>query len=658
MYVELTFPSAPVIELQKADLLYDKKLAISMRFDDGYRSPFTNSVALFLGGENHRDEELNVHEGFYYTDGCGNNIPYVADFAAIIAVIEGSGAGTEYLSWDDCRQARDYGYGVLPHEANISIDLTDESPYADWLADMAESMLYYFNELGFKPIVATASTGDLRWSSILDSGVYKSPYFDNGLLFMEADANPHICAGVGYANDRMYGLDLKSITRESFGHGQPYPMFYHSKRILRVDSLPAVGELYCVYILPDDTMHRWNGTSYDITTESLAGGASLEQIKTAAINCINASGARAFTLFTHRLTYDPAENDNGGNYLPYYKSEILQWLDTNYGKNGSDQLLFASANTVAEYVYCREFSTINTYYEGNRIILEIIPPDNPNMLLRRPALTLKLNSNVAPDSVNIFNIDRFSENVVGNTQGIINVEWSSEYYNTALRYVVALEATPTQIRKDDAFYFTSFVSDPAKKNALMQRINAVEIPQDRTYLIDFGYGGTDVTPPPFNNITNVTTATQNVNILDIDGVDNGILCSIYAAFASIYGTGISGSYYFPVTAVMDCFLSQKSVAGIVKFSGLDNSKIYRFRVNNNRQYQDYITTFRLYNSLDSGAIGYAIETATRASSPDGYVDITPIQPIEGVLYLSVLSEDASANAYGALSALEILEYSE
>ena len=668
MYVELTFDSAPTFDVSKAPLLYDKKVAFSMRFDDTYRSAYTNSLALFMGGEFYADENNVEHEGFRYTDGCGFEMPYVADFACQCSALNSNSNGL-YLNWEDALEAKNYGYGILPQGCYVTYHptVTTEngvevyhSPYSEWYNDFVEFRQLCYTNLGFKPFVATSDIGHKYWASILDGETYKAPFFDAGMSFTTTNDNPKEIAGVGMPLDTVNGLNLSEINSDSFNSGQPYPCLYHSKRVIDVTELPVSGELYYIYRLPDYTMYRWNGSSFYLTTESLAGSVPLADLRQRITNAINATGARALAIFTHRLDYTVSQNDNGGMYLPYYKTEIMEWLDQNYGKNGTDQILMASMNTVAEYVYCREFSTINTYREGNKIILEIIPPVNSD--LRRPSLTLKLNTNIPVRGVLINNIDRFSQNVLNNNTGIINLEWGSEYYEVANSYVTVAENTRTQKSVDTAQYFTNFVTNPTKLNSLQTRINNIEVLSNNRYLVDFGRTVYLSDVPPFNNISSSTAditsyLPTDISLRDTSNANYGLLLDITQAFTVMNYNGKTtgdNSGLYQDYAIQDSFDVTSTSPAIIKLHGLDPGQEVDFKFFASRNsVSGVVTRYTVSNQLDSSTTfnSYASLDATNNISNTADI-INGFANDNGEIFVTVSCEGSST--VGKLSVMEVV----
>ncbi len=613
MYVELTFDSVPTVDVTKAPLLYDKKVAFSMRYDDTYRSAYTNSLALFMGGEFYADENGVEHAGYRYTDGCGFEMPYVADFACQCGALNSN--TNIYISWEDALEAKNYGYGILPQGCYISyaptvtsVDgiETFHSPYSEWYNDYVEFRQLCYSNLGFKPFVATSDIGYKYWASILDGEVYKAPFFDAGMFFITSGDNPKEIAGVNKSLDLTNGLDVEAINSESFNFGQPYPCLYHSKRIIKVTELPASGELYYIYMLPNYTMYRWDGTTFNVTTESTAGSVPLSDIKQSITNAINDPKARALSIFTHRLDYTISQNDNGGMYLPYFKTEILEWLDQNYGKNGTDQILMASMNTVAEYIYCRELSSINTYREGNKLILEIIPPINTD--LRRPSLTLKLNTNIPVTGVLINNIDRFSQNVLNNTSGIINLEWSSEYYEVANNYVTIAENVRTINSVEKAEYFMQFVTNPTKLNSLQTRINNIVVLTDLRHIVDFGRTLYPSDSPPYNNVSSSdydisTYLPTNIALRDISNGNYGIKIDIIQAFSAMTYSGMNtgdNSGIYLDTALRDSFDVFADSPAIMKLHGLLPGQVVDFKfMSSKANNSGRISRFTVANQIDN-----------------------------------------------------------
>lgn len=66
------------ISISTTPLRYNKKFAYSFTLDDGLASAYSNVLPMFKGG---KASNGVYYPGFFYSDGCGNNIPFKAGIA-------------------------------------------------------------------------------------------------------------------------------------------------------------------------------------------------------------------------------------------------------------------------------------------------------------------------------------------------------------------------------------------------------------------------------------------------------------------------------------------------------------------------------------------------------------------------------------------------
>ena len=745
MYVELTFASTPVIDITRASLLYDKKVFVGFRFDDTYKNAFINSKAVFFGGPGNLDENNNQYTGRFYTDNCGNDLSFVADFAIQMAVVTENPNAT-YLSNDDLIRAKNYGYGILTQGCYITqtIDIGNPKstePYSVWAADCQEFADECFSRFKFRPTVGTSDYGRDEWTSIDDNGTMRNPLRDSGCLFFSSGTNPKELAGVPTFNDIENGLDADSVTSDSFVAGLPFPCLYTSSRILKYptvadfpstpeahtvyhsietgleyrsyddtyyavtaikryntfsafpstgvadaiyidlsnynaysynsgyillnnvetySSLPATGVIGTIYRnSSNSTYYRWSTelNGYYTIQESFSNSRPVQQIREMIDNAVDGTTPRIISIFTHQLSFDEDDNDNGGYYFPYWMTDYIDWLESNYGKSGTDDIVVASMNTIAEYLYCREKTIINTYSEGNKVILEIIPPTD--RALRRPSLTLKLTSNINVVETAIVNIDRFSENVVGNTSGIINVEWSDEWYNTANEAVTTAENTQLQADVDEATYFVSLVSNINKYNSLMARLNAIVVIADINHLIDFSRNvSTYISAQPYNDIHDFSPTSTDVVILDESGVDNGIRFNILTnSYNTYYKTDVINTGIYPDLVRKDGIqISSAGPIGTFSLSNLDPTKTYSLKFYGYKAYSTGprgLADIRVYNNalLDSVDSTQEYDPSNNLTTTCDFANISPNE--SGIIYIDITAKNGVTTV---LSAMEIMKH--
>jgi len=666
MYIELQFDSNPIIEIEKAPLLYDKQLALSFRLADGYRDAFVNSFAV-LFGRNSVDAEGNTHDGFNYTDGCGNDVPFTIDFSPIIyeSTTRHDETATYWMRWSDFQKAVDFGHGLLFHgyEDTPPVD----SPYNDYLTNLQAYREMSLRRWGFDAIVATAPNGEHEWYD-LDN---KAAFFEAGYKLINLIQQPvgGAVAGIPYTVPITEGINFNTITSSWFNIPHVYPGLFNGKHIIEYDTfedLPEIGQPYILYmtgVYPNGTNYRWDTTlnAYYVVEEGGGSSVPIADIYELIDEYANKPYATGLNITTHQVSYEPDQNDLEGMNINYFK-DMVTHFEALYGKSGTDQILFAGAGAVMDYIYTRENITINKYYESNKVIIEIIPTDTSE--IRRPSLTLKINSNIAVKNVQIHNIDKFSQNVLNETNGIVNLEWSSEHYALADKFLTTAEDVKTQASVDMAFWFIDRITEPIKRNSLLTRWNNIVVLSDITYLIEFGRSIYLSSSPPFNNISSASTDIStylptDITIRDNGGSDNGLKLSILNAFSTMIYAGINtgnNSGIYPDSAMRDSFESNAGTTSRIKLSGLPVAKNVDFKFFFSRNYTSgikKIPMYRVFNNLTPENI-----TFDKNITLDGSNNSTTVAEIsnaivndDGELYLEI---SVSTGTSAGISVLEFI----
>lgn len=652
MYVELTFDTTPTFTKSIAPLLYDKKFAFGVRLDDGLYNAFTNAFAVLYGGI--PDEQNNFHTGIRSTDGCGNDVVWAGDFAMpTLGESYHSDAQSSRIRWSTLKFARDFGFGVMYHghenpslnsivyvdpAATPLVKKTDmDAVYNGIIADFQAANDLIQQQLLFTPLVATTPSGFPEIRSIqLNDGTWKKPFNEMGYWSIGSRVNEEI-GGVVKTTPLSPGLDINAINNNWFIEGNFYPGYYHYT----------------------------GGTAWE----------SLQQVKDSVTEMHTTPGNFGKYFFTHDISYNVT---TGGTDVTEFK-ELMTWIDTNYGKtSGLDEIWFASVQSVLEYTWCRLNTTVNEYREGNKIVLEIISPQTPvigntQRTMRRPALTFKLNTDIPVKNINIHNIDKFSQNVLNNNSGIINVEWSSEHYAAADRLVAQLETTQSALDKVYALSLTNMISIPDKKNTLLARINDVVLITQILWWFDFGATGTGYSSDyPYNMIGNATNSFSYTTPVIFSNLIKSVVggtvmtLTVGTGFVNSMGTTkvpantagrVLNDGYFLDTALRDYLSVASGTSAIITLSGLNDNKKYDFALHPNRAFVNSTTKYTIYNDISAPTFNQNVSKTGRTNTTlDGNFDdpalMTNAIPLNGILYIKV--EGVSSAGY--INAMKITEH--
>lgn len=657
LYVELVFDQTPEFTKSIAPLLYDKKFSFGIRLDDGLYKAFTNVFSV-LYGNGIPDEQNNTHTGIRSTDGCGNDVVWAGDFAMPTnSQTAHADDQTAKIRWSTLKFARDFGFGVMYHGHetplldniiptytvvnDVKVVSAWKPGYADWDAvynairlDMQNAKTLIQTNLGFTPLIATVPSGhDEIRSCEKNDGILRAPCFEEGFWTVTGRSSGEKIGPDIKSIPMSPGLDVTSITNQWIQEGNFFPVPYHY-------------------------------------TGATASGETIQAIKDAISIMSTSTGNFAKCFFTHDITYNENEGADGGMTIQEFK-ELMEWIDLNYGKtSGKDEVWFTSVQSVLEYVYCRLNTTINQYIENNRIILEIIPPEFSGM--RRPALTFKINSDIPVRTINIHNIDKFSQNVLNNTSGIINVEWSEEHYAAADRMVTQLESSQSQMDKLYAQTLTNLISIPDKKNTLQARINAVEIITQIIWLFDFGR----ISAPnysadyPYNLIgttsasgTAIPTNSQFTNLFKSTTNGTIMTLTVGANFTQNEAANYPGNQSMPINsgyfldnALKDYITVVSGSNGIITLTGLNNNKKYDFVMIANRHSITSTTKYTIYNDLTTPTFSQNVNVSGKVGVTNGNFDspglVSNAIPMNGTLYLKV----EGVGSAGYLNAMKIIEH--
>jgi hypothetical protein len=283
--------------------------------------------------------------------------------------------------------------------------------------------------------------------------------------------------------------------------------------------------------------------------------------------------------------------------------------------------------------------------------VEIVPPtDRP---LRRPSITLKLNSSSVISDIQIVNIDRFSENIKNSTSGIVNVEWSDEWYNTADRYVIKAETSRLQGDVDLAEYFVGNISNITKHNLLVARLNVINVIADLSHLVDFSRNSSTFwSALPYNDIHDFTLASVDNVLRDVTGSDNGIRFSFLTLQPVRYYTDAVIEGIHPNLATKDGVRVDIGVDGLFKIHGLTDGKTYTLKVYGYKLYTSGTVPLmdaRVYNNN-----GY--DTTLRYDPSNNLtttVDFVTVPAYNSELYLGIHAVNATSTQ---MSAIEIIEH--
>jgi hypothetical protein len=119
--------SSDTFSVKEAPLKYNKDFAFSFTLDDGLVSAFLVAYPFFTGGRvsgeytdqwgSDQGADGNVYPGLFYTDGCGNRIPFRAASAINAKNVTGADSALHpgFLSWKQIRHVYHAEWDILSH---------------------------------------------------------------------------------------------------------------------------------------------------------------------------------------------------------------------------------------------------------------------------------------------------------------------------------------------------------------------------------------------------------------------------------------------------------------------------------------------------------------------------------------------------------------
>ncbi len=308
--------SSQAVEVNLAKLKYDKEFAFSFTFDDALIDAFELAFKLFHGGYSSVDG--HTYAGLYYTDGCGNQLPFSASIAWYTnnngQDIHNS-SSTGHLTWSHASQLYHSGWMFLNHSFNHSAN-TSGIDY-DW--QISQNNQAFYQHIGYHLNYVIPPGGDEN---------YIQPAFDSEALAV-------FTSNSSYAQSS--GKAIQVDNNMTSGN----PVFW--RKSIESDSY-TLAEL------------KYN-------TDTILQNSSTEN-------------HLWWNEFTHRIQYDLY---SGSVKFEDFRG-YMEYLESKYGAKGNDIGLFANSIEVFEYLVIRDLIQIKTIRNGNLLKIELDYTACPDIL--------------------------------------------------------------------------------------------------------------------------------------------------------------------------------------------------------------------------------------------------------------------------------------
>lgn len=311
LFVNLSSTSTAVVT--PATLKYNKDFAFSFTFDDAHFDAFDLGYKLFNGGLPSSSGE--IYSGLFYTDGCGNKLPFTASISWFSA--GGNGVdihshNPEYLTWSQALQLYESGWSFFNHSYNHAAG----SPGIDYYWELVQNNNTFHSKMGTFLNYIVPPSGDEK---------YIIPAFELGALAIFSSNGSNI-----QKTGKPVQIDQAIISNR--------PVFWR------------------------------NFVSSDNNTATQLNDSAMSMFEDAGIN-----NHLWWNEFTHEVknTYQ-----TGGIVFNEFK-KYMEFLESNFGYGGKDNFIFASSVEIFEYLKVRDNIKIDIVQTGNLLKIEMDFTDCP-----------------------------------------------------------------------------------------------------------------------------------------------------------------------------------------------------------------------------------------------------------------------------------------
>ena len=338
IFVKIKLSTNASVSIEKGALKYNKRMAFSFMLDDGYRSAFLCAYPLLNGGEistpfidgwqKDQGGDGSLSKGLYFSDGCGNSVPFRLGIAINAASLTETPANRGSLSWPEVKTLYNAGWDILNHSYRHST-----KHGTDYAEEVRENGIVVFKELGFQmtQFIVPGGEGDPGYQD-----EYAKAAFNNGIIAVGTTNGVGPVIKVGEPVNLNQLVYQREFVKSNSNNG----FVDIDQHLHRIDSLLKRPEVLW-----------YNEFSHGVGNDN---------------------------LWNISLTFPD---------FKYYMTSIAE----RYGVNGADNLWMAPWQEVYEYIWLRDRIKINTKQDGQDVILEVILPDIPTSF-RHTAMSFSINT--------------------------------------------------------------------------------------------------------------------------------------------------------------------------------------------------------------------------------------------------------------------------
>ena len=335
--IHLKLASTAKVSVTPASLKYNKHMAFSFTLDDGYRSAYTCAYPLLNGGtvspsipdEYHNDSggDGKSSDGLFYTDGCGNKIPFRLAVALNAGIVYDYPENRARLSWSEVEQLYKSGWDILNHGYH---HLSKHG--SDYNDEVLKNIKAVEEKLGFTMTQFVVPGGEH------DPG-YEHEYEKDAFAAGTFSVASYVGTGPSIMVDKPVNLDAMIYARDILSsYKDSVDLRSVDRQLAKMDSL----------------MQQAAPVWYNAFTHNVGNG----------------------NLWSISLIY------------PEFKY-LMTSLYARYGEKGSDQLWMAPWQQVYEYVWLRDRITTQVLQHGHDVTITVKVPKIPSTF-RYTDVSLKL----------------------------------------------------------------------------------------------------------------------------------------------------------------------------------------------------------------------------------------------------------------------------
>ena len=337
IYIKLKLDDADPIKVNAAPLKYNKHLAFSFTLDDGYRSAYVAAFPLLNGGHvtaslpdewrNDEGGDGNESKGLFYSDGCGNNVPFKLGLAINAANIGDLPLNRGHLSWPEVQEMYDAGWDILNHGFHHAT-----KHGTDFYAEVVKNVKMVKDSINFNmsQFIVPGGESDKGYEHDYEKDALKTGSF---AVASYKGAGPVIAVDqpVNLTN-MIYARDFIRSNKDSIN----MPMI--DKHIQTIDSLMQQPQ----------------------------------------------------TLWFHQFTHGVGNTNlwNLSVLFPEFKYYMTS-IEKKYGTTGTDKIWMAPWQEVYEYMWLRDHLKITTQQNGRNVVIKIEVPEIPETF-RYEAISLNV----------------------------------------------------------------------------------------------------------------------------------------------------------------------------------------------------------------------------------------------------------------------------